>query len=409
MQKSSPIHVGLDIGSSSVTCVVGVLEEEMPNPSIIGVGRSKNSGSRRGTIVDIEDTVAAITDAVDEAERLSGYPVDSATIGVDGSHTASQNSKGVIAVGGGNREINEDDVARVEEAATVVQLPPNREIIQFFPRNYRLDGQDNIKDPTGMSGVRLEVDAHIITGSTPALKNLQRSVYQVGININSQCVVGIAAAEAVLSKKQKESGVALVDIGGATTNVVVYEEGEVLHTATLPIGSGHITNDLAIGLRTDLDTAEKIKTKHASALSGKSDKKTFAIKDGNKEQLRIEHKEVDEIAEARLEELFDMVNEEFDKVHKAGKLPAGVVLTGGGAKLDKIDEFAKDALSLSVQIGKPHGFSGIADSVNDPIYASAVGLMLEDIHNMPAHGKNWKLDVGKASGFLSRFISRFKP
>ena len=411
--NTTTAFVGIDIGSSKVSCVIGVQEEAAPNPSIIGVGKAANLGMRKGQVVDIEDTVQAISAAVDEAERISGYAVESATIGIGGVSIVSLNSKGVIAVGGMDKEILVDDVHRVEEAAAVVQLPPNREILQVFPRNYRLDGQDNIKDPVGMSGVRLEVDAHIITASTPALKNMERCLLQTGIIANSYVVSTLAASNIVLDKRQKENGTAIVDIGSATTGVAVYEEGEILHTAIIPVGSGHITNDLAIGLKTDLDTAEQVKRDFAHAgQPKKSAAKTHKVKEHDSKQEReVKQKDVDMIVKARLSEVFGLVNKELRKVDRAGKLPGGVVLTGGGANLKGIEVLAKSELQLNAKVAKPENFSGIIEAAGSPEFSNAVGLMFEDMLNSADKVSGWGIDASLSRGgsMLKNLLGRFRP
>lgn len=385
MQRNSSAYVGLDIGSSKVACIIGVLEPDAPVPSVIGLGKAAHPGVRRGVVVDIDETVTAISTAIEEAERISGYAIERATIGVGGAHIKSLNSKGVIAVGGMQHTITAEDIARVEDAATVIQLPPNREILQVFAQQFRLDGQDNIKDPIGMGGVRLEVDAHVVTAATPALKNLQRSVYQAGLTINRQVLVSLAAARAVLDKRQRENGTVLIEIGAGTTSLAIFEEGEVLHTAVLPIGSGHITNDLAIGLRTDLDTAEAVKLKHVNVGDTRAHG-GLSVKDAHGNLIQLDKGEVKHIAVARLDELFDLVNKELDRVKRAGKLPGGAVLSGGGAKLQGLETPARAALRLPISVGVPTGFSGITDTVSDPTYAVAVGLMLEDLYQaQPTH------------------------
>lgn len=377
--RQEDIYIGLDVGSTKVCCVVGLQEEAASHPSVIGVGVAPAEGMRKGVVVDVEETVSSITAAVDEAERISGIAIDHATINIDGAHVSSLNSTGVIAVGRADQEIGVEDVRRAEEAATAVQMPPNREIIQMFPRSFTVDGQTNIKDPVGMNGVRLEVEAHIVTGATPAIKNLQRAVYQAGIDIEGQVMVPLAAARAVLTKKQMELGVAVVDIGGGTTGIAVYEDGEILSSSVLPVGANHITNDLAIGLRTDIEIAEKIKRAHVKVSLSKS---------GGNDKLRIEElgsegvvlrRDLNDIAGARLEEIFTMVRKELAKADKDGMLPAGVVLTGGGAKLPGIEDIAKHVLQLPVTIGQPSGLSGLVDKVSDPAFAAPVGLMLENM------------------------------
>jgi len=258
-------YVGLDIGTSYVRCVIGVLDANNPNKlSIIGHGSAQNMGMRKGIVAQVDEVTEAISHAIAEAERISGVRVQGATINVNGTHVNGLNSKGVIAISAANREITTDDRLRVEEAATIVQLPSNREIIQVFAQNYRLDGQENIKDPVGMHGVRLEVDAHIVTAATPNLRNLDMALEKGEIAVHNRTLSGLAAAEAVLQRQQKEAGTVLLDIGASTTNLVVLEDGEVQHVAVLPMGGQHITNDLAIGLRTDLDIAEAVKVQHAS-------------------------------------------------------------------------------------------------------------------------------------------------
>jgi cell division protein FtsA len=374
------IYIGLDIGSTKVCCIVGLQEEGMSMPSIIGVGVAPTSGMRKGVVVDVEETVSSITAAVDEAERISGVVIDRATVSIDGAHVQSMNSKGVIAVGRADQEIMVEDLHRVEEAATAIQMAPNREILQVFPRSYNVDSQTNIKDPVGMNGVRLEVESHIITGATPAIKNLDKSIFQAGIDIQGQVLVPLAAARAVLTKRQKELGVALIDIGGGTTGLAVYEEGDVLYSSVIPVGAGHITNDLAIGLRTDIDRAEKIKLAHVKAHASKVNmSEKIRIEELEGDEAMVTRRELQRIADARLDEIFSLVRAELKKIGKDSMLPGGVVLTGGGAKMAGIEELAKEKLHLPAIVGKPEGFSGIVDRISDPSFAAPVGLMLENM------------------------------
>jgi len=408
-RQQEEIYIGLDVGSTKVCCIVGLHEEGAALPSVIGVGTAPTSGMRKGVVVDVEETVSSITAAVDEAERISGVAIDRATISIDGAHVASQNSKGVIAVGRADQEIMVDDVMRVEEAAAAIQLAPNREIIQIFPRSYSVDGQENIKDPVGMHGVRLEVESHIITGSVPAIKNLDRSIHQAGIAIQGQVLVPLAAARAVLTKRQKELGVALVDIGGGTTGVAVYEEGDILYSSVIPVGAGHITNDLAIGLKTSIDTAEKIKLKYVRAHNSKAAlAEKLKIDELDEDESVITRKELQKIAGARLDEIFQLVRAELRKVGKDVMLPGGVVLTGGGAKMPGIEEMAKEALQLPAVVGKPEGFSGIVDRINDPAFAAPIGLMLENMSNsqvemMPGDG------IGQTVDKIKRTLRNLLP
>ena len=408
--KREDIYIGLDVGSTKVCCIVGLQEEGEALPSIIGVGVAPTTGMRKGEVIDVDETVSSITAAVDEAERISGIAIDRATISIDGAHITSQNSKGVIAVGRADHEIGLDDLQRVEEAATAIQLPLNREIVQVFPRFYSVDAQHNIKDPVGMSGVRLEVETHVITGATPTLKNLDRSIYQVGIEIQSRVMVPLAAARAVLTKRQKELGVAIVDIGGGTTGVAVYEEGDVLSSSIIPVGANHITSDLAIGLRTDIDVAEKIKLTHAKAYYPKGvPDDMIKIDELGASSDPVSRKFLQEIVAARLDEIFSLVQAELKKVGKEQLLPGGIVLTGGGAKLAGIDDLAKAKLKLPVIIGKPEGFSGIVDRVNDPAFATPIGLMLENMSYGPATTSRTNAKLGETVDKLKARFKKFLP
>lgn len=396
--------VGIDIGTTCVRCVVGHVDGTGSGVTIVGVGSAPNSGMRKGMVVNIVNTAQAIDKALEEAERMSGHEVHAATISVNGAHITSMTSKGVVAVNSPNHEISEDDIARAGEAATVVQLPANREILQVTPRNYRLDDQDNIKDPLGMSGVRLEVDAHVITAFSPNVKNLLKSLEMTHTHSDHVMVAGLAAAKAVITPQQMENGVAVVDIGGTTTNVVVFEEGDLQHMAVIPMGSVNISNDLAIGLRTDLDVAEKIKLEHASAMPGdkKEKGKTIEQKHGG-ENLSFSSKDIEMIVEARLEEILELVDKELKSIDRSGKLPGGVVLTGGGANLKQIAEFAKDKLRLPVRVAKlGSGVSGMADKVAKPEFATALGLMLADFEGAHAPQK-----TSNASGMFENGTRMF--
>ncbi len=375
-------YVGLDVGTSAVRCVIGILDANNPNKlSIIGHGSAVNTGMRKGIVAHVDEVTDAVAHAVAEAERISGVRIQGATVNVNGTQVNGLNSKGVIAISAANREITTDDRLRVEEAATIVQLPSNREIIQVFAQNYRLDGQENIKDPVGMHGVRLEVDAHIVTAATPNLRNLDMALEKAEVSIHNRTLSGLAASEAVLQRQQKEAGTVLLDIGAGTTNLVVLEDGEVQHVAVLPMGGQHITNDLAIGLRTDLDVAEAVKLQHAS-LSKTVPKRDIRVKAHGQEYI-FKAEDIAMITEARVEELFEFVDKELSRIHKAHKLPGGVVLVGGTSKLPGIADFAKDQLQLAARVGKLQPLTGLVDTVADPTYCTAVGLMLLDMLLLP--------------------------
>jgi cell division protein FtsA len=408
MNQNQDYFVGLDVGTSAVRCVVGTFD---PNggtmPSIIGHGSALNQGMRRGVVVHVNEVADSIVHAVTEAERISGMSIKQATVNVNGSHVTGLNSEGVIAISSANREITTEDRLRVEEASTIVNLPANREIVQFFAKNYSLDGQHNIKDPVGMHGVRLEVDAHIVTAATPSLRNLDMALEKAEVIGTHHTVSGLAAAEAILTRQQKEAGTAVFDIGAGTTNMIVFEDGEVQHIAVLPIGGQHITNDLAIGLKTDLDVAEAVKLQHASlklakavAANVKVDEKTY----------HFDAAEVNMIVEARVDELLDYADKELQKIKRSRKLPGGIALTGGTAKLPGIDEFTKQKLELPVRIGKLQNIGGLADTVEDTSFTTVVGLMLLDmllLPNLPpVHGRGGAVEG--AQNILDGLFSKFK-
>ena len=384
MNSSQLEHfVGIDIGTSKVRCIVGMYDSNGSNqPSIIGHGEADNQGMRRGAVVHVDEVAEAISKAVTEAERISGVPIRRATVNVNGAHVGGINSEGVIAISAANREIMHEDRLRVEEAATIVNIPPNREIVQFFAKNYTVDGQKSIKDPVGMTGVRLEVEAHIVTGASTNMRNLDSALEKAGIAVNHHTVSGLAGAEAVMTRQQREAGTALIDIGAGTTNLIVFEDGEVQHVAILPIGGQHITNDLAIGLKTDIDIAEEVKIQHAN-LSGKASKKDATIKIREKTHT-FEYDLIEMVVESRVEELLEYVNKELQKIKRAKKLPGGIIITGGTSKIKGIDEFAKEKLELPARIGKLKGIGGLMDVVEDQTYITVVGLMLLDMLLLPA-------------------------
>ncbi len=404
-----PEHfVGLDIGTNFVRCVVGIYDNTGSDgmPSIIGHGIAENQGMRRGMVVHVDDVVEAINKAVSEAERISGVTIKQATVNVNGAHVSGMNSQGVIAISAANREITEEDRVRVEEAATIVNLPPNREIIQFFAKNYSLDGQKNIKDPVGMHGVRLEVEAHIVTASTPSLKSQDLALQKADIIPSHHTISSLAAAEAVLTRQQKEAGTALIDIGAGTTNLIVFEDGEVQHVAVIPIGGQHITNDLAIGLKTDLNIAEQVKIEHAN-LKSDSHKANVIVKSGN-HSLGFQFDEISMIVEARVEELLEYVDKELQKIKRSRKLPGGIVLTGGTAKLPGLDSFARNKLQLAARIAKLEGVSGLVDTVEDQSFTVVVGLMMLDMLLLPTLPvSNQKFDY-QAKGMLTKLFSKIR-
>ncbi len=369
--------VGLDIGTQTIRVVQGKVEDS-GTINIIGASSVPSIGLRRGVIVDIDEAVSSISAVLERVERMTGVAVRSANIAVGGNHIACIDSKGVIAVSRADGEISESDVVRVIDASQAISIPPNREVIHVIPKTFTLDGQAGIKDPLGMTGIRLEVETILIHGATPFLKNLQKAILQAGLEIDQLVLSPVAAAQAVLSKRQKELGVALVDLGAGTTSLAIYEESNLLHTAIIPVGSQHITNDIAIGLRCTIDTAEKVKLAFGAASPKLIDKNAEIdmSKIDNEETERIPQTLVGEIIEARLEEIFDMVTRELKRIDRDGKLPAGIVLTGGGAALPGVVEYAKHRFRLPVVIGAPTEVSTVIDQVVDPSFATVVGLAL---------------------------------
>jgi cell division protein FtsA len=404
-EQSLPHSVGLDVGTSTVRVIVGTPDPNDPaKPSIVGYGSAPNTGMRKGVVVHADEVAEAIVQALTEAERLSGMQIHKATVNVNGAHVTGMNSKGVVAISAANRVITDEDRLRVEEAAAIVQLPPNREIVQVFAKNYRLDGQENLKDPVGMHGVRLEVDTHIVSASTPNVHLLDTALEKSQVTPTNHAVSALAAAEAVLTRQQKEAGTLLLDIGAGTTNIVVIEDGEIQHIAVLPIGGINITNDLAIGLKTDLDVAEQVKLTLANL--DEPDKKHSGSIKVNDVEYTFKTPEINMIVEARIEELFEYVDKELKKIQRSRKLPGGVVLVGGTANLPGIVNVARESLQLAARVGAPRAVSGLTEAVHNPASATAVGLMLLDMLMVSPDHENNQLHtkmVDSITGFWQRF------
>jgi len=380
MARGGEIIVGLDVGTNVTRAVIAQRSDKKDGkPIILGVGLAPSTGLRRGIVVDVEETVKSITESVKLAEKTSGVPVESAYVSIGGSHIVSQFNKGVVIVSRVDGEISEEDVTRVIEAAQAVSLPNNKEIIHVIPCSFSIDDQEKINDPVGMSGTRLEAEVLVVEGSSPFMKNLSKCVRQSGIDVDEFVFSPLAAAKSVLSKKQKDLGVVMVDMGGGTTGVSVFEDGNILHTVALPIGANHITNDIAIGLRISVETAEKIKLEYGIAIPeevSKKDKINLSEVGGEEEEEIVSRRYVAEIIKARLVETFLMIDKELKSIDRSGMLPAGVVLTGGGSKLPGIIDIAKETLKLPVQIGFPAELNGVVDKVDDPSFATAVGLLM---------------------------------
>lgn len=374
------VVVGLDVGTTAVRVLVGQLPADPgERPQIFGLASEPSTGLQRGVVTDVEETIRSVSTALDVAERMAGVSIDHATVSMSGAHLSSLNSRGVIAVSRADGEISEEDVARVVAAAQAISLPSNREILHVIPQHFIVDGQGSITDPRGMTGVRLEVDAHIIEGSAPFVRNLTKCVYQAGVTVSELIFAPLAAARAVLTKRQRELGVALLDLGGGMTNMAIFEENRLLHTAAIPVGGMHVTNDIAIGLRSSIDVAERLKVEFGSALP-EAVKKSQEINLQNvsptEEQANVSRRHVAEIIEARLSELFSLVNRQLRAVDRGGLLPAGVVLTGGGAKLHGVVELARKELRLPAQLGFSVSLPSVVEQNDDPAFAVVTGLLL---------------------------------
>lgn len=412
------IITGLDIGTTSVRVAVGTLGDRQQGLQIIGISEQPSEGISKGVVTSIEDAVSSVSEALVKAERMTGIPIEHAYVAINGGDLRSEQAHGVVAVAKANGEIQEDDVERVIEAAQTVATPPNHEILHVIPRSFSVDNQAGIKDPIGMSGIRLEVDAQIIQALSSQVKNLTKVIYRTGIDIDDIVLGILASSEAVLTKRQKELGVCLVNIGSTTTSMMVFEEGDVLHTAILPVGSGHITNDIAIGLRTSIDVAEKIKIQEGTALPEEISKheeidlSTY----GPNETGTVSKRHVAEIVEARLEELYKMIDKELISAERSGLLPAGIIFTGGGAKLPGVVEVAKKQLRLPASVGVPQEKLVTAiDRARDPLFATALGLvawgavLASDERSQGGNASLNMKSIGQVSGKVRQWFKSLLP
>lgn len=385
----------IDIGTEKICTLIAQVVDGEREPSVVGVASVPSKGLRKSQIVDLDEAIEAITQSVDAAERMAGVGLKSAYISIGGSHIESQNSKGVVAVANPQGEINEDDIRRVIEASRAVSLPSAREVIHVIPKDYKVDSQDGIKDPLGMSGVRLECETHIITGSSTAMKNMTKCVNELGVHPEGFVFTGLASAYAVLSETEKELGALLLDIGAGTTSICVFVEGSLAHSAVLPIGARHITNDIALGLQMSLQSAEKIKI----ALSTGQHVEIPILPGETRDQARERKKKEDEVDTSRLgltedvgsvsrktvyegiiihrlQEMFKLVGQELDKHGLLPLVPAGAVLTGGGAETIGMIDVCKRTLGLPTRVGRPQGLRGLTDEVLASPYATSAGLLL---------------------------------
>jgi cell division protein FtsA len=411
--------VGIDVGTTKVCTVVAQVHES-GKVNVLGVGLTASKGLDKGVVVNIEDAVNAITTSVEKAERVSGYRIGTAFVGIAGRHISSLNSRGVAAVGRPDHEITRSDIARAVESAQAVAVPTQREIIHVIPRAYQVDGNDGIRDPIGMSGFRLEVETHIVTGEVMAIQNLIKSVQKAGVEIDDLVLQPLASGEAVLSPEDKDRGVMLVDIGGGTTDIAIFVNGGVYHTSVIPVGGNQFTNDIVYVLHTPHNTAEYLKLRYGCAIAGDPpepndpndliDVDTLTMG----EKQKVSRHLLNEILQSRAEQIVELIYNEIRRSEFEGMLPAGIVLTGGCAQLPRFDELVRDMLGVPVRVGVPNDLSGLADTLDTPPYATAVGLlrwgsrhglaMLNTPHSGLQERNGWGNTYERFKGWLREFL-----
>ena len=380
--------VALDIGTTKICTLVAEVGPPPESPMrIVGVGTVPSHGIRKGVVVNVNEVSAAVAESIQRAERTSGYEIASAYVGLAGSHINAINSRGVVAISRGERGIRPVDVERALEAARAIDIPHNREVLHIIPRGFSVDGDDGVRDPIGMQAYRLEVEAHIVTGSTSSVRNLIKCVQSSGIHIDALVLEPLASGEAVLTDIEREMGVVLVDIGGGTTDIAIFIEGSIWHTVVLPTGGEQITNDIAVGLRTPYNVAEEIKLKYGHALPDGviPEEMIRAEMFGQDGHQQLPRQFLAEIVEARTEEIFEMVLNEIKRSGYDGLLPAGVVLCGGTANLPGIRDLAREVMGLPTRIGEPQDLRGLVETLHNPAYAASIGLLDWGIqHDLPA-------------------------
>jgi cell division protein FtsA len=381
MGQATRTYVGLDIGTTKISCIIADASAD-GGLRVVGVGNAPSEGLRRGVVVDLEKTVASIQRAVDEGERMAGTTVRGVHAGIAGDHIRSINSRGVIAVSRKDNEIGPADIIRVVEAAKAIAIPTDREIIHVIPQEFIVDDQDGIKDPVGMSGVRLEAEVHIITGAVTSAKNICRAIQRAGLKVYDLVLEPLASSHAVLDPDERDLGVVLLDIGGGTTDVAVFFEGSIRHTAIVPFGGANVTNDIAIGLRTPIDKAEAIKIQYGTALAALVSAAEMVTVNGvgGRTDRQISRHVLASMIEPRMEEIFALANKEVKKNHFAELLGGGVVLTGGTSLMPGVVELAEQVFEMPVRLGLPQGLGGLSANVADPRFSTGVGLVLHAAH-----------------------------
>jgi cell division protein FtsA len=404
MSKKSSQIVGLDIGTTKVCVLIAEPSESGPI-QVIGVGSCPSRGLRKGAVVNLDACIASVKQAIEEAELMAGCSVERAFVGIAGPHVRGLNSRGVVAISGRDHEVSREDVQRVLDAAGAVNIPSGREIFHVLPQEFSVDDHAGIHDPAGMTGAKLEADVHVVTASVTAAQNLVNGVNRAGVEVEAVVLEQLAAAEAVLTQDEKEMGVALVDIGGSTTSLLIFENGAIRHIAVLPAAGDLVTSDIAVGLRTPVPEAEKIKRRHGCALASLIDHED-AIEVpsvGGRKSRVLSRQILCEIIQPRVEEIFALIAEEFVRSGFERSIHAGVVLSGGGAMLEGIVEMAEDALDAPVRRGAPTEVGGLADSVCTPMYSTAVGLALYG-----ARQRERPIARGATPFFITRMTDMFR-
>lgn len=403
MDESAKFGVGIDVGTENVRAVVMSMGKD-GSLSVIGYNEGKNAGMRKGTVANLTGPAEAVDRMLGEVERMSGYQIAQGYVSINGANVMSAKADGMIALGGVDHEITFEDMERVENAAVVGRVPANRTILDVLPLSYTLDDQDGIKDPIGMTGSRLVMNASVISALAPTTANLAKVMEVANVNVQKMVPSVVAAARAVLSEKQMENGVAVVDLGSATTSVAVFEEGDLQYVGVIPVGANNITNDLAIVLQIDTETAEDIKRRFVTGNFEESDKDILVRK--GREELSFPREEVYRVVQDRMREIFMGVRNELKTAHYDHRLPEGIVLVGGGAKMRAIEAFAKEVLEASVRVAAPKGFGGVADAIEKPEYAAAVGLaMMATLDGgQPTRNVSKK---AKGKGFLGKIFKSF--
>lgn len=374
MEKSI---ASIDVGTTKVCTLVGEVSD-LGALRIVGVGVSPSRGLRKGVVVNANEAAEAIVSSVERAERISGYQVTRGYVSIAGTHIASRNTRGLVAIPHGEQGITDEDVARALDASQAISIPDHHEVLHVVPRGFSIDGQEGVSDPRGMFGARLEVEAHLITGSTPSIQNLIKCVHSLNIELDELIVAPLASGEAVLTDTERAMGVALADIGGGTTDIAIFIEGSVWHTAILPVGGNHLTNDVAICLRTPFDEAEEIKKKwgHACPDEVAADQELDIASFGEEAHQKITRRQLAEVLNARVEEIGSMILQEIKRSGYDGLLPAGVVLCGGTSELPGICEVVRQVVGLPARIGRPQDLQGLVDTLTSPAYATSVGLLM---------------------------------